>query len=271
MRQYLTVAVALAIAAPRASAQRGAKDDAQWVSECRDQDRYRSDHARYCEVRVDHLAATRSIDVDGRENGAVEIIGGAAHDIVVHEMIEAESSTEADAKDMASQIHVTTSGGRIHADGPPEHGHRQSWTVSYRIEVPHETDVTALSTNGPIEASETQGQLDLRSENGPISLYAVGGNVHARTQNGPVEVTLTGSRWNGSGLDAETENGPVELTLPTSYAAHLETGTVNGPMSIGFPITVSGHFDMKRLSTDINGGGPTIRVVTTNGPVTVDH
>jgi DUF4097 and DUF4098 domain-containing protein YvlB len=189
----------------------------------------------------------------------------------VHELVEAEASTEAEAKDVASQIHVTTSGGRIHADGPPDQGHWKSWTVSYRVEVPHKLDITAQSTNGPVEASNVAGQLDLRSENGPISLYSVGGTVHARTENGPVEVTLTGSRWDGTGLDAETENGPVELTLPASYAAHLETGTVNGPMSIGFPITVSGHLDLKRLSMDVNGGGPTVRVVTTNGPVTVDH
>ncbi len=269
MRHYLTVAVALAVATPRLWAQPEAKDDARWVADCRDQD---DDHARYCEVRVDHLASVAGpLDVDARENGAIEIIGGATNDVVIHELIEAEASTEADAKDMASQIHVTTSGGRIQADGPPYHGRRKSWTVSYRIEVPHKTDVTAVSTNGPLEASDTQGQLDLRTENGPISLYAVGGNVRARTENGPLEVTLTGSRWNGSGLDAETENGPVELTLPASYAAHIETGTVNGPMSIGFPVTVSGRIDVKRLSMDVNGGGPTIRVVTTNGPVTVDH
>jgi hypothetical protein len=271
MRHYLTVAVALAIAAPRLWAQHEVRDDTHWLDDCRDGSHYNHHHReRSCEIRVDHLASGGSLDVDARENGAVEIIGGSTGDVVVHELVEAEASTEEEAKDMASQIHVTTSGGRIHADGPSS-GHRDSWSVSYRIEVPHKTDVMAQSTNGPVEASNVAGQLDLRSENGPISLYAVGGSVHARTENGPVEVTLTGSRWDGSGLDAETENGPVELTLPANYAVHLETGTVNGPMSIGFPITVSGRLDMKRLSMDVNGGGPTVRVVTTNGPVTVDH
>jgi hypothetical protein len=270
MRHYLTAAVVLAIAAHRLGAQPEAKDDARWVSECRDQDRH--DHARFCEVRVDHLATNVGpIDVDARENGAVEIIGGSTNDIVVHELVEAEASSEADAKDMASQIHVTTSGGRIHADGPPDRGHWKSWTVSYRVEVPRKMDVTAQSTNGPVEASDVVGRLDLRTENGPISLYAVGGAVHARTENGPLEVTLAGSRWDGGGLDAETENGPVELTLPSNYAAHLETGTVNGPMSIDFPITIQGRINPKQLSLDLGGGGPPVRVVTTNGPVTVGH
>lgn len=275
MRHYLTVAVAMAIAAPPVSAQHEghatAKDDARWVDECRDQSRW-NDHARYCEVRVEHLARTTGpIDVDARENGAVEIIGGSTSDIVVHELVEAEATSETEAKDMVSQIRVKTTSGRIAADGPPGHGHWRSWAVSYRIEVPRKMDVTAQSTNGPVEASDVVGQLDLKSENGPISLYAVGGAVHARTENGPLEVNLTGSKWDGSGLDAETENGPVELTLPSSYAAHLETGTINGPMSIDFPITVQGRIDTKRLSMDIGGGGPTVRVVTTNGPVTVEH
>jgi DUF4097 and DUF4098 domain-containing protein YvlB len=270
MKTHLTVAVALAVATSPLLAQHEAKGDADWLADCQNHGNWH-ERARYCEIRVDHITTRGPIDVDARENGAVELIGGSTSDIVVHELVETEASSEADAKDMASQIHVAIEGGRIHADGPPERRHWHSWTVSYRVEVPHQIDARAESTNGPLEASDVAGNLDLRTENGPIELYAVGGTVNARTQNGPLEVTLTGQRWNGQGLDAETENGPVELTLPSGYAAHLETGTVNGPMSISFPITVQGRIDTKRLSMDIGGGGPTVRVVTTNGPVTVDH
>lgn len=270
MRTHLTVAVALAVASSPLLAQHVEQGDAEWLAECHDHGNW-NEHARYCEVRVDHITNTRGpLDVDARENGAVEIIGRSTSDIVVHELLQAEASSESDAKDMVSQVHVAIDGGRIHADGPPERRH-SSWSVSYRLEVPNQIDVTAKSTNGPLEASNVTGTLDLRTENGPIELTAVGGTVNARTQNGPLEVTLTGSRWAGTGLDAETENGPVELTLPSGYAAHLETGTVNGPMSVSFPITVQGHIDTKRLSMDVGGGGPTVRVVTTNGPVTVDH
>ncbi len=271
MRIHLTLTAALVVATCPLAAQPQSGDDAHWLQECRDHNGWR-EHARYCEIRVDHVTNTRGpINVDARENGGVEFIGGSASDIVVHELIETEGSSEADAKDLAAQVHVVIDGGRIHANGPPEQRHWHSWTVNYRVEVPHQIDATAESINGPLEASEIVGNLDLRTENGPIDLSAVGGTVHARTQNGPLEVRLTGARWNGQGLDAETENGPVELSIPSNYAAHLETGTVNGPMSIDFPITVQGRINVKRLSMDIGGGGPTVRVVTTNGPVTVDH
>ena len=170
MRSYLTVAVALAIASTRLLAQHVAQDDAKWVDECRDHDW--NDHPRYCEVRVEHLPkAAGSLNIDARENGAIEVIGGSTSDIVVHELVEAEGSTEADAKELASQVHVTTTGGRIHADGPPQNGRRHSWTVSYRIEVAHSSvNITAESTNGPVEAGDVAGELDLRTEDGPISL-----------------------------------------------------------------------------------------------------
>jgi len=60
----------------------------------------------------------------------------------------------------------------------------------------------------------------------------------------------------------------VNLYIPAGYNARLETGTVNGPMRFDFPVTVQGRIT-KQLSTDIGSGGPTIRAVTTNGPVVV--
>jgi hypothetical protein len=264
MRHYLTVAAALAVATPRLW---GQSDDG-----CHHRDHWDDERlAWYCEVRVERVAAPSGpLDVDARENGGVALLGGTGSDLVIHERVEVEARTDDDARQLASQVHVVTSGGRIHAEGPAEE-HHAHWTVSYRIEVPSKLDVTAESTNGPLSASDIAGKIDFRTENGPISLDNVGGTVTARTENGPLDVELTGARWNGSGLDAETENGPVELAFPEHYAAHLEAGTENGPVSIGFPITVEGRINVKRLSMDIGGGGPTVRVVTTNGPVTIEH
>jgi hypothetical protein len=113
--------------------------------------------------------------------------------------------------------------------------------------------------------------MELSAQNGPITLSGVGGDVHASTQNGPLHVRLTGVRWNGAGLNAETRNGPVQLAIPEDYNARLETGTVNGPMQSDFPLTVTlgGRESWRRLATTLGSGGPLVRVVTTNGPVTL--
>ncbi|HMG17788.1 MAG TPA: hypothetical protein VK573_03605, partial [Gemmatimonadales bacterium] len=104
----------------------------------------------------------------------------------------------------------------------------------------------------------------------PLSLSGVGGEVRARAQNGPLTIELMGARWEGTGLDAETQNGPADLRIPENYNAKVEFGTVNGPMDVGFPMTVtlSGRI-RDRINTTLGSGGAPIRVVTTNGPMTV--
>jgi len=92
--------------------------------------------------------------------------------------------------------------------------------------------------------------------------------VVAETTNGGINVALEGDRWEGKGLDATTMNGGVHLTVPNSYSAHLETSTVNGGIEIDFPVTVQGRIG-RRISADLGKGGPTVRVTTTNGGVTI--
>ena len=112
--------------------------------------------------------------------------------------------------------------------------------------------------------------MALTAYNGPVSLDGVGGDVHARTTNGPIDIELTGERWEGAGLDAETTNGPVELAIPDGYSAQLEFGTVNGPMTLAFPLTVTIQGRVgRRITTVLGKGGPTIRAITTNGPVAI--
>jgi hypothetical protein len=59
--------------------------------------------------------------------------------------------------------------------------------------------------------------------------------MHGRTTNGGVKVALTGSQWDGEGLDVTTTNGGVTLEVPSDYNAHLETGTVERRCPHGFP------------------------------------
>jgi hypothetical protein len=243
-------------------------DDARWRDHCEEQSRWGS-RARYCEVRIQHLdARVGRLTVDGRENGAIEIAASNGDSIVVHERVEAQAASPDEARELAGQIQVIASDNSIHAEGP-SHFHRDSWAVSYRIFVPKRLDLTLTTTNGPLEIDGVTGRMQLRAVNGPIELSQVGGDIHARAENGPLQVELTGSRWDGAGLDAETTNGPVELRVPAQYAAHLETGTVNGPMEVDFPVTVQGRFDPHRIAIDLGGGGSPVRVVTTNGPVVV--
>jgi DUF4097 and DUF4098 domain-containing protein YvlB len=241
---------------------------ARWLDDCRD--RRGRDYDVFCETREVRLAATRSLSVDGRENGGVTVHGWDRNEILVVAMIQAQDNSESEARDLAKQINILTTGGDVRADGPRRTGRRQSWSVSYDISVPRHTELRLSANNGGLSVDGVDARMDLETTNGGLTLTDVDGDVRGSTTNGGVTVQLVGDRWRGPGLDVRTTNGGVHLIVPSNYSARLETGTVNGGMDINFPITVQGSIG-RRLTTQLGSGGATIRAITTNGGVTIQR
>jgi hypothetical protein len=262
----LPLLAAIALTARPAAAQDWDDAGTDWVRRC---ERWNGgdDREQVCEERVVRIAAPRTLEVDGRQNGGVSVRAWDGSGVEIRERIQAWAPTRDEARGVAREIRVHTDGGRIYADGP-DAGRRRGYSVSYVIMVPRRTDLRLDTHNGPVSVNGVSGRMELSAVNGPVSLHEVGGDGRARVQNGPLTVALAGQRWSGAGLDAETTNGPVTLSLPRGYAARLTTGTVHGPMEINIPVTVQGRFP-RQFTTDIGGGGPPVRVVTTNGPVEV--
>jgi hypothetical protein len=250
-------------------------DTAAWMDDCEDDSRhgwYSDDEtrARRCEVRTTSVKATGgTISMDAGRNGGIAIRGGDVNTITVIAKITASARTQAEADDIARQVKINVTPTQIGADGPDQTNHR-NWYVSFDVIVPRAAAVIARTENGGVWLEGLSGRSEAHAHNGPLSVHQMSGEVIGRTQNGPVIAELTGSKWQGAGLDLQTQNGPVNLTIPEGYNAHLETGTVNGPMRIDFPVTVQGQIN-RRLSLDLGKGGPPIRVVTTNGPVVVQR
>jgi hypothetical protein len=266
----LVAAVLLAVASRDLYAQRSRivdrDTDADWLDDCRDRDR--SDREVFCEIRTYGFRATgRAIAVDARDNGGIHFVGWDRDSVAVHARIQAQARDEGRAEEIAKEIRVDARSSTIRADGPST-GRRESWVVSYVVYVPRTSDLEAETVNGPVGVEDVKGRMDLRAVNGPLVLTGVAGDVRGRTQNGPLAVRLTGSRWDGEGLDAETRNGPVTMDIPSGYSARLETGTVNGPMQIDFPITVQGRIN-RTIETTLGQGGATVRARTTNGPLVI--
>jgi len=232
---------------------------------CRDRDGDR-DRARYCEVREMTLRAGGPIAVDAAPNGGIEVTAGSGDTIRLEAKVTASADEESEAREMVSGVHIRTSG-TIQADGPRTHD-RDWWSVSYRLTVPAHTDLDLKSHNGGISLTGVRGRTEFATTNGGVHVTDAGGSLHGRTTNGGVHVALSGSQWEGDGLDIQTTNGGVTLEVPENFNAHLETGTVNGGVRMDFPVRVQGRLD-RQLSTDLGSGGPTIRAMTTNGGVTV--
>lgn len=260
---------ALLLAAPAAAQDRprAPSDPREWVDRCRENDW--GDRERFCEVRDSELpGSTRRLTIDGRRNGSVAVRGWDRGTILVRAKIQTQADRMDDARQLASSLRIRTDGGSIAADAPS--AGRGDWTVSYEIWVPRASDYDLQidGQNGGIAVADVGGRMRLETHNGGLSLDNVVGDVRARTQNGGVRVSLSGRQWNGSGLDVVTRNGGVRLDIPEGYNAELEAGTTNGSMRVDFPITVQGRVG-RTLSTRLGSGGPVVRVMTTNGGVTI--
>jgi hypothetical protein len=275
MTRYLAAA-ALALLVLPVSTLRAQESDDEWLSNCRDDSGNWGNwgaRVRHCEIRETGMKATgRPLTIDPGMNGGVEIIGWNNSDsIAITARIQINARSSSDAEAIARDIKIEASGGTIRATGGSgPFGRRHNWSVSFVVMVPRRTDLSLSTQNGPLSVEDVAGRMDLQTQNGPLSLSGVGGDVHASAQNGPLTIDLQGTRWEGTGLDAETQNGPADLRIPDNYNAKIEFGTINGPLDVDFPVTVTLSGRVRdRISTTLGNGGPPIRVVTTNGPMTV--
>jgi hypothetical protein len=236
---------------------------ARWHENC--ERSWNNDRARFCETRDFTLPITGKVSVDGRDNGGVSFSGSDRRDVKIVALVQTSADDDATAREIAKQIRILTEGGRVHAEGPAYRRHT-SWSVSYEVYVPTQSNLEAITENGGISADGVRGEMNFEATNGGIHVANVGGNVRARTTNGGVTADLSGSRWQGQGLDLQTTNGGATVHVPRGYNAQLETGTTNGGMDVDFPITVRGAIG-RRISTQLGSGGPVVRVITTNGGV----
>jgi len=252
----------LLLLATVATAQTGDRAE-HWRDNC--ERGWNSDRARFCELRTYTISPATRISVDGGDNGGVAFIGENRSDVKIVARVQATADDDATATAIARQVRIFTDGGQIRSEGPSTRGHT-SWSVSYDVYVPSKANLEANTQNGGISAEQIQGEMNFEATNGGIHLADVGGSVRARTTNGGVTANLSGTTWQGQGLDLQTTNGGATVFVPRGYNAQLETGTNNGGMRVDFPITVRGSLT-RHVSTQLGSGGPIVRVVTTNGGV----
>jgi hypothetical protein len=234
-------------------------------------DRRGDERYTHCEVREFTVPATgATMSVDAEPNGGISVEGAARQDIHVRARIQASGRTPDEARALANRVEVVATADRVQASGPENLGRRESWSVSYRLAAPQQTPLNLKSSNGGISIKGINSRVEFRTVNGGVTLSSVGGSIQGSTSNGGITVDLDGKTWQGQGLDVETANGGVKLSLPDGYAAHLEARTNNGGMNIDFPLAVEGRAG-RSISTDIGGGGPTLRVRTSNGGVKISR
>lgn len=257
---WRTAALALLVAGPAGlSAQENA--DA-WLRKCREHESRRN--ARHCETREYTLRSTGNLTVSSSPNGGVAIRVWNRSDVRVIAKIQTHAPSIDEARSIAGELSITASPGEIRTDGP-RFRDRRGWAVSYEIWAPAATGATLSTVNGGLSVEGLTGDLRLQTTNGGITLAAVSGAVHARSTNGGIEVEIARG---GKVVDLETTNGGIQVMVPDGVGAEINAMTTNGGIDFEFPVQVQGRI-RRNLTATIGGGGPTYRVKTTNGGISI--
>jgi hypothetical protein len=275
MRAFCVTALLLSAAAVVLPAQRNRDRDFglsqdEWCREDR--------RADFCEVREETIPNSNTIYLDARGNGGVAVRGWDRSETRVRARITVYDDSREAAERLAKDIQITTTGGRIRADGPDRDRDRRRrrdwdddrwWNVAYELQVPRKADLSVDATNGGINIGDVRGRIDAHTVNGGIQLNDVGGDIRGETVNGGLHVELAGEKYDGPGLDLKTVNGGVTLRVPSNFSGELDARTANGGIAVDFPITVSGLINRRQLTATLGSGGPRLRLSAVNGGITI--
>lgn len=239
-----------------------------------DNNRTYNGRGRSCAVTEQTIGGTGRLEIGPTHNGSVTIKGWNQNTVLVRARVEAWGDDDSAAADVARQVRVEVTAGRVRAEGPEFRGglfrdDNRGWAVSFEVFTPHNTDLNASTHNGAITIADIRGRLSFETHNGAAKLTRVAGEVSGGTHNGAVNVELAGTSFDGQRLEVETHNGAVTLAMPSNYSARVETSTHNGGIDTDFPVTLTGRMDRKNMSFNVGSGGAPIRLSTHNGGIRV--
>jgi hypothetical protein len=139
--------------------------------------------------------------------------------------------------------------------------------VEYHVRIPDWVNLRLDTTNGAIELSgdHLTGAVKAESTNGHVRAKGLEGNVSVETTNGTI--TLDVNKLGADGISCDTTNGAVSVTVPASARARVSARVTNGRITHeGLELAVAEQ-SRHRLDGTLNGGGPGIKIETTNGSI----
>lgn len=225
-------------------------------------------------------AKTGGVLVLSNVNGRITIHASDEPKIRVHAEKKVEAGDQETARRAMTQLTIEATpadgGARIITHAPESgsngflgflFGDHVETNVTYDVTVPRTFDTNISNTNGAITLSDITGRLRAETTNGRIELARCAGTVEAETTNGAIRAELL-SITPGRDLSLETTNGRISLAVPASLAANIDAETTNGSITTDLPVTTK-NIDSNSLRGSVGGGGPRVRLRTTNGSIEI--
>jgi hypothetical protein len=155
-------------------------------------------------------------------------------------------------------------GGDYHLNGV----HKNDVAVRFTVKLPRGVPIEASTVNGPLEIDGVSAPVEASTVNGRILVNTARGPVKATTVNGSIEAMMEALA--SGDVELTTVNGSITAALPPKLNASLNAETVNGRVQTDFPVKITGKISTRHLRGTIgNGVGPTLRLSTVNGSITI--
>lgn len=222
---------------------------------------------------------TKSFTVSGPDvrfelanlSGKIDVSAVDGDTISVTAMIQARGVTDEDANETLKRIEigeiVDQSRVRLETQVPREIRNK-GVAVEYVVTVPRRASVQIDNVNGEVFLVGIGGGVKAETTNGAIKAKGLGSSVSANVTNGGIDIRMDGVGQDGVAL--ETTNGSIKLALPDQAKATLAARVVNGSIKVAdLAFEKTGETSRRRLTGQINGGGPELKIETVNGSITV--
>ncbi len=200
-------------------------------------------------TRNDHFEldarAIKSVEVE-TTNGGISITGSDDDIIIIDAEITVKGPNKAVCQELMDNVEIFTQekDDKLNIEIKQQKKKKYSYSISFNLIVPRETDIEASTTNGGINITELKGNIEAVTVNGGVNCLEIEGDIIAGTVNGGINlVNVSGN------VDAGTVNGGIECNAVNTPPSDIELGTVNGSIRLG----IQGMLNTKLEATTMNG------------------
>ena len=204
-------------------------------------------------------------------NGRITIEAIDGTEIQVSATRIAKAPTEEAAKAAAEKIQINekVSDDRIELDSTATGGFQLtsglSQHVNYDVKVPRSINLTIKATNSKVDVKSVTGSVKIEATNGEIIVDGAERGADITTVNGRVVLNL--AKVGADGVRVKTTNGEIEVGVPAGGKATIAARVSNGAVEVQGLELQTTEKTYRRLDATLGGGGPEIRLDTTNGVI----
>jgi hypothetical protein len=210
-------------------------------------------------------------------NGPIEVVGGSGDQLQIH----AEKSWRHSNPNSVHLMKVETPQGvticamweardqkcEDAGDYRMNGVRKNDVAVRFTVELPRDVPLDVSTVNGGLQIDGVSAPVEATTVNGRIAVSTSKGPIQATTVNGSIEANM--QELVGGDVKLTTVNGSVNAGLPGAINATIDAETVNGRVDTDFPVKVMGKVSTRHLRGTIGSGGPTLKLVTVNGSISL--